>query len=205
MRTAIAGTRQAGAGLRALKLLAVATLGLTGQARAQAEAAATPATRTAAPLPAELFYRLPDIQDARLSPSGRWLALCMRQALIDAGRPPEWVEYSDEGHGWYKLENRLDFAARLEAFLARHLKPRGGQGAACGLRQGRASCTFVRRLAAGSRRSGRFGARITTTRGVGIPRMSVCLFRPVHRSVAQAVQKPATSRDLLRRSRGVQA
>ena len=47
----------------------------------------------------------------------------MRQALIDEGRPPEWVEYSDEGHGWYKLENQLDFAARLEAFLARHLKP----------------------------------------------------------------------------------
>jgi len=47
----------------------------------------------------------------------------MRQALIDAGRPPDWVEYSDEGHGWYKLETRLDFAARLEAFLARHLKP----------------------------------------------------------------------------------
>jgi dipeptidyl aminopeptidase/acylaminoacyl peptidase len=31
--------------------------------------------------------------------------------------------YDDEGHGWAKLENRLDFAARFEAFLARHLAP----------------------------------------------------------------------------------
>ncbi len=47
----------------------------------------------------------------------------MRDALVAAGRPPEWVMYGDEGHGWFKLETRLDFAARLEAFLARHLKP----------------------------------------------------------------------------------
>ncbi len=47
----------------------------------------------------------------------------MRQALTDAGRPPQWVVYDDEGHGWLKLETRLDFAQRLESFLAQHLKP----------------------------------------------------------------------------------
>ncbi|CAD5367206.1 Peptidase_S9 domain-containing protein [Rubrivivax sp. A210] len=46
----------------------------------------------------------------------------MRDALTSAGRPPEWVEYPDEGHGWLKLETRLDFARRLEAFLARQLR-----------------------------------------------------------------------------------
>ena len=46
----------------------------------------------------------------------------MKKALEAAGRPPEWVLYPDEGHGWNKLETRLDFAARLEAFLARHLR-----------------------------------------------------------------------------------
>jgi dipeptidyl aminopeptidase/acylaminoacyl peptidase len=47
----------------------------------------------------------------------------MRDALTEAGRPPEWVVYDDEGHGWYKLSTRLDFASRLESFLAKHLKP----------------------------------------------------------------------------------
>lgn len=46
----------------------------------------------------------------------------MRDALSAAGNPPEWVLYPDEGHGWYKLATRLDFAARVEDFLARHLK-----------------------------------------------------------------------------------
>jgi dipeptidyl aminopeptidase/acylaminoacyl peptidase len=46
----------------------------------------------------------------------------MRQALIDVGRPPTWVVYEEEGHGWRKLENNLDFARRVEEFLATHLK-----------------------------------------------------------------------------------
>jgi dipeptidyl aminopeptidase/acylaminoacyl peptidase len=46
----------------------------------------------------------------------------MRDALKDAGNPPEWHVYSDEGHGWYLLENRVDFARRMETFLAKHLK-----------------------------------------------------------------------------------
>lgn len=46
----------------------------------------------------------------------------MRSALTAAGRPPEWLLYPDEGHGWFKVENRIAFARRLEDFLTRHLK-----------------------------------------------------------------------------------
>jgi dipeptidyl aminopeptidase/acylaminoacyl peptidase len=46
----------------------------------------------------------------------------MRDALRAAGQEPEWVTYGGEGHGWLRLENRVDFANRLEGFLARHLK-----------------------------------------------------------------------------------
>jgi dipeptidyl aminopeptidase/acylaminoacyl peptidase len=46
----------------------------------------------------------------------------MRNALRDAGRPPEWVQYRHEGHGWTLLENRVDWAARMEKFLAQHLR-----------------------------------------------------------------------------------
>ena len=47
----------------------------------------------------------------------------MRDALIQAGRTPDWIVYPQEGHGWRKLENQHDFARRLEAFFARHLAP----------------------------------------------------------------------------------
>jgi acetyl esterase/lipase len=47
----------------------------------------------------------------------------LRDALRSAGKEPEWVVYPDEGHGWFKLDNRLDFARRMEAFLAQHLPP----------------------------------------------------------------------------------
>ena len=46
----------------------------------------------------------------------------MRDALKAAGNPPEWVVYDDEGHGWLKVANRIDFALRLERFLAHYLK-----------------------------------------------------------------------------------
>jgi acetyl esterase/lipase len=46
----------------------------------------------------------------------------MREALRAAGRDPEWVLYDDEGHGWLKVENRVDFARRIERFLAQHLQ-----------------------------------------------------------------------------------
>ena len=50
--------------------------------------------------------------------------LNMRKALQDAGREPEWISYSSEGHGWRLMQNQLDFARRLEAFFAAHLAPR---------------------------------------------------------------------------------
>ncbi len=46
----------------------------------------------------------------------------VRKAMRAAGQEPEWVVYSDEAHGWLKLENQVDFANRFEVFLARHLK-----------------------------------------------------------------------------------
>lgn len=33
----------------------------------------------------------------------------------------EYIEYSDEGHGWRMLETNVDFWARVEAFLARNI------------------------------------------------------------------------------------
>ncbi|MDM4765808.1 alpha/beta fold hydrolase [Pelomonas sp. SE-A7] len=48
----------------------------------------------------------------------------MRSALKDAGNPPEWVSYPDEVHDSWTLASQLDFARRMEAFLARHLAPR---------------------------------------------------------------------------------
>ena len=46
----------------------------------------------------------------------------MRDALKAAGNAPEWVLYPLEGHGWGLFETRLDFAARMERFLAVHLR-----------------------------------------------------------------------------------
>jgi dipeptidyl aminopeptidase/acylaminoacyl peptidase len=45
----------------------------------------------------------------------------MREALIKAGRPPEWFLAPGEGHGFYTTRNVTEFYQRLEAFLARHL------------------------------------------------------------------------------------
>ena len=47
----------------------------------------------------------------------------MRDALRDAGNDPAWVTYPGEGHGFAVLKNRVDFAERMEAFLAKYLQP----------------------------------------------------------------------------------
>jgi dipeptidyl aminopeptidase/acylaminoacyl peptidase len=47
----------------------------------------------------------------------------MRDALEAAGNPPDWVVYDDEAHGWLAPRNQVDFAQRVERFLARHLGP----------------------------------------------------------------------------------
>jgi acetyl esterase/lipase len=46
----------------------------------------------------------------------------LRKALTELGRPPQWVEYRNEYHGWYHLSTRVDFARRVESFLQQHLK-----------------------------------------------------------------------------------
>jgi dipeptidyl aminopeptidase/acylaminoacyl peptidase len=46
----------------------------------------------------------------------------MRDALKQAGSPPEWIVYDNEGHGWARTVNRVDFWRRTEAFLAKYLK-----------------------------------------------------------------------------------
>ncbi|MBT9495033.1 MAG: S9 family peptidase [Paucibacter sp.] len=45
----------------------------------------------------------------------------LRDALRDAGRPPEWVVYANEAHGWRQTSNQIDFARRVEKFLGQHL------------------------------------------------------------------------------------
>jgi dipeptidyl aminopeptidase/acylaminoacyl peptidase len=46
----------------------------------------------------------------------------MRAALQKVGNEPEWVSYAGEGHGWELLKNKVDFAQRMERFLAKHLQ-----------------------------------------------------------------------------------
>ena len=46
----------------------------------------------------------------------------LRAALVKAGHPPEWVVYPKEGHGWQRLDDRVDWAQRVEAFLGRYLR-----------------------------------------------------------------------------------
>jgi dipeptidyl aminopeptidase/acylaminoacyl peptidase len=43
------------------------------------------------------------------------------EALRKAGKPVEYVVYTDEGHGFARPENRLHFYALAEQFLAKHL------------------------------------------------------------------------------------
>lgn len=57
----------------------------------------------------------------------------LRRALQAAGRPPEWIVYWDEAHGFARGENRVDMAQQLERFLRRHLQPGPAPGATSGL------------------------------------------------------------------------
>jgi dipeptidyl aminopeptidase/acylaminoacyl peptidase len=47
----------------------------------------------------------------------------MRDALDRHKKPYEWVVYDDEGHGFNKMENLIDFYRRVDVFLAKHLAP----------------------------------------------------------------------------------
>ena len=48
----------------------------------------------------------------------------LRDALRGHNKAVDWVVYPDEGHGWYRVDTRLDFWGRVERFLAQHLAPR---------------------------------------------------------------------------------
>ncbi len=45
----------------------------------------------------------------------------MRDAMNKAGKELEYVAYPDEGHSFLRTETFLDFAGRMERFLAKHL------------------------------------------------------------------------------------
>ena len=47
----------------------------------------------------------------------------MRDALKPHNPNVEWIVYPDEGHGWLRTENNVDFWSRVERFLARNLAP----------------------------------------------------------------------------------
>lgn len=42
-------------------------------------------------------------------------------AIKDHNKDVEWIVYKDEGHGWRRLDNNLDFWNRAEKFLGKHL------------------------------------------------------------------------------------
>jgi dipeptidyl aminopeptidase/acylaminoacyl peptidase len=45
----------------------------------------------------------------------------MRDALEQQKREVEWIVYTEEGHGWSLVSNRVDFWSRVEKFLDRHI------------------------------------------------------------------------------------
>ncbi|CAN5133706.1 S9 family peptidase [soil metagenome] len=46
----------------------------------------------------------------------------LREAMAAAGSTPEWVTYENEGHSWRLVATQVDWARRVERFLATHLK-----------------------------------------------------------------------------------
>ena len=79
--------------------------------------------RTAAPLEHAADIRAPLLlafgRDDRRVPLKH--GTLMLDALNALGRHPEWVVYDGEGHGWLKVENRVDFWGRVERFLDKNL------------------------------------------------------------------------------------
>ena len=45
----------------------------------------------------------------------------LRDAMTKAGNAPGVRRVQNEGHGWQGVATRVDFAKRVEAFLAKHL------------------------------------------------------------------------------------
>ena len=48
----------------------------------------------------------------------------LRNAVAKENRQLEWVEYTEEGHGWALVKNRVDFWGRVESFLERNIGAR---------------------------------------------------------------------------------
>lgn len=48
----------------------------------------------------------------------------LRSALEKTNNQVEWVEYTEEGHGWSLVKNRIDFWSRVEKFLDRNIGAR---------------------------------------------------------------------------------
>jgi dipeptidyl aminopeptidase/acylaminoacyl peptidase len=44
-----------------------------------------------------------------------------RDAVQKTNPNVEWIEYTEEGHGWQLVKNRVDFWTRVEKFLERHI------------------------------------------------------------------------------------
>lgn len=47
----------------------------------------------------------------------------MRKASCEAGNDSVWVSYLAEAHGFGSVKDKIEFAQRLVAFLAKHLAP----------------------------------------------------------------------------------
>lgn len=51
----------------------------------------------------------------------------MRDALIEAGNKPEWLAYTDEGHGFEQESHKVAYYTKLLAFLDRHIGAEGSR------------------------------------------------------------------------------
>ena len=47
----------------------------------------------------------------------------LREALLKRHASLTWIEYENEGHGWYKPQTRFDFYRQMEAFLKANIGP----------------------------------------------------------------------------------
>lgn len=87
-----------------------------------------PATEAALLREASTLTHAARIRQPLMLAYGAWdvrVPIVHGQKLRDALRPHnpqlQWVVYDNEGHGWARLETRLDFWGRVEKFLAQHL------------------------------------------------------------------------------------
>ena len=54
----------------------------------------------------------------------------MRDALVKAGKPVEWLEKDYEGHGFFKEENNRELYTKMLAFFEKHIGKGGAKSAA---------------------------------------------------------------------------